>query len=274
MQRVILFIFCSFFFTFQCGTKSEKISSTEISGKKLFEMSPEEVDGFLTSLNHMHPNKDERIMIILEKRLGTPLGMGSLGEGQLPDTDPIFRLDSTDCTIHIITTSALIHASNYEESVQNMKYSNYRQVGDEFPISYKNRLHFTYDRIHSSKYYENITSKISEPYQISEEQITLNRNHDGSEFLPLNWTKKITLRYIPRRAISQQIIDKTPRICGVAFVKRKLFNMGIAIAHEGIIVDQSDFYHASSDSKKAVKVDFLAYFQNSKFDGVVLYKIL
>ena len=65
-------------------------------------------------------------------------------------------------------------------------------------------------------------------------------------------------------------------MCGVAFVKKAYVKNGILIAHEGFVIDQKKLIHASSASKKTIQEDLLDYLngkKESKFDGVMFYKI-
>ena len=47
-------------------------------------------------------------------------------------------------------------------------------------------------------------------------------------------------------------MDKLPRICGVAFVKKSYFKNGIVIAHEGYVINNKNLIHASSKEKMTV----------------------
>ena len=38
--------------------------------------------------------------------MGTPYGIFKLGEEIDPDPDPILRVDTSDCTVHVLTTLA------------------------------------------------------------------------------------------------------------------------------------------------------------------------
>jgi hypothetical protein len=52
--------------------------------------------------------------------------------------------------------------------------------------------------------------------------------------------------------------------------------MGIVIAHDGYIIDNSNLIHASSGFGKTVNIDFLDYlFKGGKprFDGLMFYRI-
>jgi len=59
-------------------------------------------------------------------------------------------------------------------------------------------------------------------------------------------------------------------------VKKSYIKNGILIAHEGFVIDQKTLIHASSASKKTIQEDLLNYLsgkKESKFDGVMFYKI-
>ena len=53
--------------------------------------------------------------------------------------------------------------------------------------------------------------------------------------------------FIPSEKINENILLKLPQVCGVAFVKREYFKLGIVIAHEGYLIDQTNLIHASSE---------------------------
>ena len=63
-------------------------------------------------------------------------------------------------------------------------------------------------------------------------------------------------------------------MCGIAFVKRSYFKLGIVIAHEGFLIDNLFLIHASSEFGKTVKVDLFEYIKTNekfRFDGVMFY---
>ena len=48
------------------------------------------------------------------------------------------------------------------------------------------------------------------------------------------------MTYIPSELISPIVTQKLPQVCGVAFVKVDYFKLGIVIAHEGYLIDQTN----------------------------------
>ena len=141
---------------------------------------------------------------------------------------------------------------------------------------YKNRWHYTSDRITNNPYTVNITSDLVSKVELEEIELTLNKKSDGSEFLNLGWNFKNKFEFIPSELVDSDMLLRLPRICGVAFVKKSYVKNGILIAHEGFVIDKKFLVHASSSSKKTVKEDLLSYLngkKESKFDGVMFYKI-
>jgi len=64
-------------------------------------------------------------------------------------------------------------------------------------------------------------------------------------------------------------------VCGVAFVKRDYFKLGIVIAHEGYLIDRSNLIHASSEFERTVNVNLLDYLKNNdknRFDGAMFFE--
>jgi hypothetical protein len=59
-------------------------------------------------------------------------------------------------------------------------------------------------------------------------------------------------------------------------VKREYFKLGIVIAHEGYLIDQTNLIHASSEFGQTVNMDFLNYLtsdEKPRFNGVIFYRI-
>ena len=57
-------------------------------------------------------------------------------------------------------------------------------------------------------------------------------------------------------------------------VKKSYFKLGLVVAHEGMVIDQKNIIHASSEYGKTVNVDFMKYYFREKgplFDGVLFF---
>ena len=188
-------------------------------------------------------------------------------------------MDKTNCTAFILTNIALASATNYQQAESLMTYLNYHAVPDDKnPISYKNRQHFTCDRLLTSEYFQLITTVIAQPSELDTVRLILNRRSNGSHFLPINWEKEVELPYIPKEFITQHFLDRLPAVCGIGIIQKELFKKGIAIAHEGFLFNGKDFIHASTDARKVKREDFFRYSRKKKkgsrtpvCDGIVLY---
>ncbi len=242
-----------------------------------WELKENQLNYFLPQFHNHFPDYQDRLIALNLWRVGTPYGIFCLGEEKGSDTDPIIRIDTSDCTVHVLTTIAYAESRSCNEAKNTMIKIHYKP--DENGLvepSYKARWHYTSDRLLNNSKTPDITLKIVSQNITENVQIELNKKQDGTQFLDLDWTSKQSLNFIPTTKINKDILDKLPKICGVAFVKKSYFKNGIVIAHEGYIINQKSLIHASSKKKMTVNVDFLTYlFENeqARFDGVMFYDI-
>jgi len=236
-----------------------------------WKMTESEASEMLRRFSVRYPDFHERLKAIAVWRIGTPYEIFKLGEEQEPDSDPIIRLDISDCTAHVLTSLAFAESNSWEKARENMIYLHYK---DHQP-SHKTRWHFTADRITSNPVTENITDLLMKNSELKTAKVTLNKKNDGGELLELNWEKAIEVLYIPSDRLDQALLNKIPEICGVAFVKKTYFKMGVIIAHEGMILDQKYLLHASQSAGETVKQNFMEYYFSGfkpKFDGIMIYE--
>ena len=241
-------------------------------------LSKTEVSNILPEFHKRFPNFEERLKAITIWRIGTPYEIFKLGEETLPDIDPIIRLDVSDCTVHVLTSLSFAQSKDWDEARDNMIKIHYKidENGNHTPI-YKSRWHFTSDRIISNPYTVNITNELTGSSDLENVDLTLNYKDDGSELLDIDWSKKVQFSYIPNNKVDLNLLEKLPNVCGIAFVRKSYFKNGLAIAHEGILIDQKDMIHASLDADKTVRVDLLEYYfgdENPIFDGIMIYKFV
>lgn len=245
-------------------------------GGPIHQMPEAELDRFLARLHREIPSLEERLKILALRRLGTPYSRDCLGEEAGLDPDPLFRADSTDCTVFILTQVAMAHAASVEDARRNMRSANYRAVETHRPVRYATRLHFTVDRLDASPYFRNITGELMSEADLEEATVTLNRRADGSRLLPLAWERDVSVSYIPAGRVTDSVLERLPEVAGVALVREKQFEMGVVAAHEGMLLDGRDFVHASSTEGRVVSVPFLEYLfpQSGEplFDGVIFYE--
>jgi hypothetical protein len=249
------------------------------SSKKFFRLTTDEINELLPKLHEQFPDFESRLHALSRIRLDTPYEFKAIGDGSGIESNPIFRIDKTNCTVFVLTNMALASALNYQQAESLMTSLNYYPTdGNKNQISYENRRHFTIDRLLTSDYFELITSSIAQPMELDTVHLVLNRQDDGSHFLPIDWEKEIELSYIPKKFITRQFLERLPAVCGVGVIQKELFKKGIVIAHEGILFNGKDFIHASKFRRKVVRQDFLRYTRKWKLgsrepvcDGIVVY---
>ena len=241
--------------------------------KKMYLMSPAEVDGFLRQLHDCFPRFEDRLRALSLVRLDTPYDWKAIGDGKGYEPNPVFTVSKTNCTVQILTNAALSHGLAYAEAESLMAFINYYPVdAGQNPVRYENRRHYTSDRILTSPYFEEFTSRVGKPNELDSIQLVLNRKQDGTHFLPVDWEKEVMLPYMPTAKITAEFLERLPEVCGVGIIRKKLFKLGVIIAHEGMIFDGKTFVHASSRAKKVVAEDFLAYCSSNKgMHGAVFY---
>ena len=241
-------------------------------------LSSEELDLYLPRFHKMHTDYHDRLIALNLWRVGTPYGIFCLGEEQGVDPDPIIRFDTSDCTVHVLTTIALAESNSFQHAKDVMINIHYKpdQYGKSTP-TYRSRWHFTSDRLLNHPITVDITSKISSPNDLETINIELNKKENGSQFLDLGWTSVESIDYIPIEKLSDDMLANLPSICGAAFVKKDFFKNGIVIAHEGYVVNGKDLIHASSIEKKTVNVDLFSYLKKDeqafRFDGIMFFDI-
>ena len=242
---------------------------------KPWTLNEEGFSSIIQKFGRRYPDFNERLKYFSKWQVGKPYKIFCLGEEILPDLDPIFRMDVSDCTVHILTSLASIQSQNWNQAKSNLIKIHYKadMNGENIP-SYKKRWHFTTDRLLFNPSTKNITNSLLDEQDIQRISLILNQKQNGDEFLDLDWKKKVNVGYIPNNMINYKLLSKLPSIAGVAFVKKSYFKMGLAIAHEGMIIDNHSIIHASQEYEKTVQMNFLDYYftdEGPRFDGVMFF---
>ncbi len=272
LRYVLLFIFCT------CGCKNETDSFAWVKSiPHPWALSEVEFDSYLPQFQKRFPYYHDRVKALNLWRVGTPYGIFCLGEESGKDTDPLLRADSSDCTVHVLTTIAFAESYTWQNARDAMVDIHYKMDanGKKEP-TFKSRWHYTSDRLLHHDRTVDITLSVATKFELEKIQIELNKKEDGSAFLDLDWSSNETIHYIPTEKVSENLLMNLPSVCGVAFVKKSYFKMGIVIAHEGYLIDQTNLIHASSEFGKTMNVDFKNYLLidgKPRFDGVMFYKI-
>ena len=256
---------------FGCINSSNWIDSLP----KPWKLNEEQVSDILPQFHKKFPDFHDRLKAFALWQVGKPYELFCLGEESGEDKDPIFRLDVSDCTVHILTSLASVQSSSWQEARNTLIDIHYKRNDDQTSIpTYKSRWHFTTDRIQDNPSTKNITSSLVSNQELVTINLTLNKKEDGDEFLKLGWQKPTTIQFIPNKFVGEDLLDKLPQIAGVAFVKKTYFKMGLVVAHEGMIIDNKNIVHASSEFGKTVNMDFMEYYFLDgvpRFDGVLFF---
>ena len=240
-----------------------------------WELTEKQLNIYLPQFHDRFPDYKNRLIALNLWRVGTPYGIFCLGEERGIDPDPIIRIDTSDCTVHVLTTIAYAESQSFKDAKDAMIQLHYKpnRYGQIDP-SFQSRWHYTSDRLLNNPKTPDITSKVVSSDILETIEIEINRKQNGEQFLDLDWTSKESISFIPIIKIDEDILKKLPKICGVAFVKKSYFRNGIVIAHEGYLINKKNLIHASSNEKMTVNIDFLSYlFGNGGpgFDGVMFY---
>ena len=230
-----------------------------------------EVSEILPEFYSQFPDFADRLKAFSLWQVGKPYEIFKLGEEKDPDPDPIIRLDVSDCTVHVLTSLAFAQSDSWDKAKDNMIRIHYKDHQPNFTT----RWHFTSDRILSHPQTIDITKTLLPIENLKRANLTLNKKENGGELLDLNWEREVETHYVPNTELNINLLNKLPRVCGAAFVKKSLFELGIIIGHEGMLIDNQFLIHASSSAGKTVKIDFLTYYFSEPegiFDGVMFYE--
>ncbi|MCH8327655.1 MAG: DUF1460 domain-containing protein [Candidatus Marinimicrobia bacterium] len=201
---------------------------------KPWQLSPSEISAIMPRFHQRYPRFDDRLRALALWRVGTPYEIYRLGEEVAPDFDPIFRLDVSDCTAHVLTSLSLAQSRSWDEARRQMISLHYKPdaTGQKRP-TYKSRCHYTSDRLLSNPSTVDISGNLVAGDLLASVDITLNRGDDGKEFLELDWSRTLTVSYIPNDEITTGLLARLPRIVGVAFVKPSYFKIGLSSVTRG-----------------------------------------
>ncbi|MFZ6781275.1 N-acetylmuramoyl-L-alanine amidase-like domain-containing protein [Undibacterium sp. Ji83W] len=106
---------------------SAKLANEPFQNKKIFQMTPQEVDQYLAYLHANVPDLRQRIALIARKNIGQPYKLNLLGEFpfELHDNLPMYSLTHSDCLVFAEHTYAMALSSSWEEffwTLQRIRY--------------------------------------------------------------------------------------------------------------------------------------------------------
>ena len=238
-------------------------------------LSEKEISEILPQFQQKFPDFHDRLKAFALWQVGKPYELFCLGEETGEDKDPIFRLDVSDCTVHVLTSLASVQSLTWNEAKINLINIHYKPNENGISIpTYKSRWHYTTDRIQDHPSTRNITLGLLPNDQLKTVTITLNKKTDGKTFLDLDWQKPTSIQYISSENLNSKVLENLPNVAGVAFVRESYFKMGLVVAHEGMVIDQKNIIHASAEYGETVSMDFMEYYfreEGPLFDGVLFY---
>ena len=206
-------------------------------------------------------------------QVGVPYQLGALGEEAPPDTQPVIQFLTTDCAVLNLVSAALAHARETGNERSAMALANYR----DGVISYAARLHFTTDRLDASPYYRDITRSAGGTACRSR-VVTLNRKTDGGRWIPIEWSRRRVVHYVPRalggRFARWHDQGRLPAATGVAFVQTSKMSNGLDVVHESLLWRGRTILHASSLSGRVVTMPWPEFLvgPGRRYDGFVLFE--
>ena len=263
--------FWIFLFLIGC---SESFNWVETLSKP-WSLSEREISEILPQFQQKFPDFHDRLKAFALWQVGKPYELFCLGEETGEDKDPIFRLDVSDCTVHVLTSLASVQSLTWNEAKINLINIHYKPNENGISIpTYKSRWHYTTDRIQDHPSTRNITLGLLPNDQLKTVTITLNKKTDGKTFLDLDWQKPTSIQYISSENLNSKVLQNLPNVAGVAFVRESYFKMGLVVAHEGMVIDQKNIIHASAEYGETVSMDFMEYYfreEGPLFDGVLFY---
>ena len=263
--------FWIFLFLIGC---SESFNWVETLSKP-WSLSEREISEILPQFQQKFPDFHDRLKAFALWQVGKPYELFCLGEETGEDKDPIFRLDVSDCTVHVLTSLASVQSLTWNEAKINLINIHYKPNENGISIpTYKSRWHYTTDRIQDHPSTRNITLGLLPIDQLKTVTITLNKKTDGKAFLDLDWQKPTSIQYISSENLNSKVLQNLPNVAGVAFVRESYFKMGLVVAHEGMVIDQKNIIHASAEYGETVSMDFMEYYfreEGPLFDGVLFY---
>ena len=206
-------------------------------------------------------------------QVGTPYELGPLGEEAPPDSQPLIAFRTTDCAVLNLVSAALAHAGEANGERAAMALANYRGGA----ISYATRFHFTTDRLDGSPYYRDITRAAGREVCRSRE-VVLNRRADGKKWIPIDWSRRRVVTYVPRASGVQfarwHDEGRLPAATGVAFVQASTLSDGLDVVHESLLWRGRTFLHASSATGRVVTMPWTEFLERAgrRYDGFVLFE--
>ncbi len=230
-----------------------------------------DMDALLPELQRRFPVFESRVAAIAQLYKGAPYVADPLAD-EPRDWLP-YR--ETNCTMFVLYVEALANSRTMAQAREHMRDLHYRGG----VVRYGSRYHFTEDRITdpANRYFtESTSNSVRDPKILRQLTIELNRKKDGSLLFGDRlgtWTRAVSLSYVPRHGFRPGMLAGLGRVTGVAFVKKENWGKGLAVGHEGLLID-GDLYHSSPERGVVVERQYLsAGYLKSPWEGMILFRL-
>jgi len=248
-----------------------------LSAPVLSEMSPTQVDNYLSNLRITCPSFGARVARVARDALGTDYENGPLGEGPdgKYDQDPLIDLAHVDCVTYVEQTMALAASTGFQDAFDLLQRIRYR----DGKIDFASRNHFMVtDWLRANPWCKAITDNLGTPTLTVTRTISKRGYFErvdaaelGQDIPDLDYTVTV----VPPEHAAQAAKDITqPSL--IVFVGKVDWLFAL---HCGLYVPDGagggKLYHASSAAGEVVAVDLAEYMTRNqkRYLGFAAYAI-
>ena len=185
---------------------------------------------------------DVKMQDFSQTMMGLPYVLNNIGEGTLPDADPIYQFENYDCLSFVETILALSLSRNADEIDLILK--DLRYDGD---VDYKNRNHFMISQwipnAIEKGYLKDITKDLGEVQTITKTITIRNwsrwRGRHAFHFTNEEYPTGEYLLEVLTLDTARQVIDKIPTGSIIIVVRENRYYNPIWITHLGFVVRET-----------------------------------
>ncbi|WP_377700826.1 N-acetylmuramoyl-L-alanine amidase-like domain-containing protein [Pseudoduganella sp. UC29_71] len=172
--------------------------------KQIYQMSPQEADGYIAQMQQSEPDLRKRIAAIGRRNIGQPYMLNLLGEYpyELHDTLPTFSLAQSDCVVFAEHTYAMALSRNWKEFYWMLQRIRYK----DGVIGVATRNHYTEQdwNINNGWLVTDVTRQLAGDYAASyplrvDRQHFLKTRHHTDVSLPVQTS---TEYYVPKERVA------------------------------------------------------------------------
>ena len=236
---------------------------------RLGKFSQDEIDALIFKYCSV-PDISARIDFLSQRLLGILYRESTLiGDIVIPE-ELVINLEGVDCFTFIDYIEAMRLSESFSGFMDNLKKVRYKSG----VVSFENRNHFFSDwKEFNSGFVHDITEEVG---RLKTKKILkiLNRNEDGSYFLPGIAPVEREISYIPSPAIDGPFLEK---IRTGDYIGIYSHAAGLDVSHVGVFISEggkSYLRHTSSqpEFRKVIDQDFQEYIQNKP--GIIIFRPL